>query len=293
MKLNRSLSSSIIALLIITILISACAGATSAEVKPPAVQAVPTTAPAKPTNAPKPTEAPKPTDMPKPAFDLNAKVTDFVANLPDNFLGMKNTDALKALQSDPKPFLIDLREPKEITQTIESAVNIPVRSLLKNLDKLPAKDQAILVYCGIGHRGGIAVTLLQMLGYTNAKAIFGGLNSWKAAGLPIVDSAPIEPKASGAKVEVDQDLLAALDAWLGTMPDDFWGMPPTSASKTMATDPKPFVIDVREPQELKDSGYIDGSVNIPLRELFKDMGKLPTDKTAAIITYCAIGQRGS
>ncbi len=127
---------------------------------------------------------------------------------------MKNTDALKALQGDPKPFLIDLREPKEITQTIESAVNIPVRSLLKNLNKLPAKDAPILLYCGVGHRGGVASTLLQMLGYKNAKSINGGFNGWRAVSLPIVDGSPAEPTASGVTVDVDKDLFAALDAWL-------------------------------------------------------------------------------
>jgi rhodanese-related sulfurtransferase len=229
----------------------------------------------------------------KPAFDLNAKVTDFVTNLPDGYFGMKNTDALKALQADPKPFLIDLREAKEITQTIEGAVNIPVRSLLKNLDKLPAKDAPILLYCGVGHRGGIASTLLQMLGYKNAKSISGGFNGWKAASLPIVDGGPVEPKASGVTVDVDKDLFAALDAWLATMPDDFWGMPPTSVAKAMAGDPKPFLIDVRTPEEIKDAGTIEGSVNIPIRDLAKSLDKLPADKAAPIITYCAVGQRGA
>ena len=38
----------------------------------------------------------------------------------------------------------------------------------RNLDKLPAKDQPIIVLCAVGHRGGIAMTVLQLLGYTAA-----------------------------------------------------------------------------------------------------------------------------
>ncbi len=280
MKPRQKLTSLLIGLLIIASLIGACT---------PAIAA---TQPAAPVKV-EATKAAEPAVASKPAFDLNAKVTDFVTNLPDGYFGIKNTDALKALQSDPKPFVIDLREPKEITQTIESAVNIPVRSLLKNLDKLPAKDAPILVYCGVGHRGGIASTLLQMLGYKNAKSISGGFNGWKAASLPIVDSAPVEPKASGVTVDVDKDLFAALDAWLATMPDDFWGMPATSLAKAMAGDAKPFVIDVRTPEEIKEAGYIDGSVNIPMRDLAKNLDKLPADKNAPIVTYCAVGQRGA
>jgi rhodanese-related sulfurtransferase len=32
--------------------------------------------------------------------------------------------------------------------------------LTQNLSKLPAKDQPIVVYCGVGHRGGIAMMAL-------------------------------------------------------------------------------------------------------------------------------------
>ena len=38
---------------------------------------------------------------------------------------------------------------------IAGAVNIPVRDVLNNLDKLPAKDQPIVIYCASGHRGGM------------------------------------------------------------------------------------------------------------------------------------------
>ena len=280
MKTHRRLNSLLIGLLIIASLIGACSPVNAG------------TAPSAPPAQIQPTKAPESAAASTPAFDLNAKVNDFLTSLPDGYFGIKNTDALKALQTDPKPFLIDLREPKEITQTIESAVNIPVRSLLKNLDKLPAKDQAILLYCGSGHRSSIASALLGELGYTNAKSVSGGFGGWKSANLPVVDGSPVAPKASGATVDVNKDLLAALDTWVSSMPDDFWAISPTSTSKAMASDAKPFVIDVRTPQEIKDAGYIDGSVNIPIRDLAKNLDKLPADKNAPIIAYCAVGQRG-
>ena len=100
------------------------------------------------------------------------------------------------------------------------------------------------------------------------------------------------PQASGAKVEVDEALLAALNTWLTSMPDDFWAISATNAGKALSGDPKPFVLDVRNPSELLAAGYVEGSVNIPLRELAKNLDKLPADKNAPIITYCAVGQRG-
>ena len=53
------------------------------------------------------------------------------------------------------------------------------------------------------------------------------------------------------------------------------------------------MIDVRTAQEIKDAGYIEGSINIPMRDLFVDMTKLPADKATPIVVYCAVGQRGS
>jgi rhodanese-related sulfurtransferase len=234
-----------------------------------------------------------PAQQPQATLDLNKVVEQYVANLPNGFGGIKPTDALKALQSDPKPFVIDVRETKEITQTIQSAVGIPLRTLTQNLDKLPAKDQAILIYCSAGHRGALAMMTLQLLGYTNVKSILGGLNSWRAAGLPLVDGAAAAPQLIGQAPQVDADLLAALDKYLTSIPDGFYGAAPTSVAKELAGDPKPVVIDVREASELTDAGYVDGSVNIPLRRLFADMSKLPQDKTTPIITYCAVGHRGA
>ncbi len=50
---------------------------------------------------------------------------------------------------------------------------------------------------------------------------------------------------------------------------------------------------MRTQQEITDAGYIDGSVNIPIRDLVKSLDKLPADKNAAVVTYCAVGQRGA
>ncbi|WP_105614595.1 FAD-dependent oxidoreductase [Vallitalea okinawensis] len=48
------------------------------------------------------------------------------------------------------------------------------------------------------------------------------------------------------------------------------------------------VLDVREPIE-RDMGFIDGSINIPLNDLRKQLNQLPKDKT--IVVYCAVGIR--
>ena len=146
-----------------------------------------------------------------PTLDLPKVLDTYLTTLPDGFSGIK-PDVLNEQLAAAAPFLVDVREPKELTDNgyIEGAVNIPIRTLTQNLDKLPAKDAAIVVYCAVGHRGALAMEALQLLGYTNVKSLSGGFNAWKAANLPVA-TAEIAAPMAGAAPDVDKELLAALD----------------------------------------------------------------------------------
>ena len=52
----------------------------------------------------------------------------------------------------------------------------------------------------------------------------------------------------------------------------------------------PFLLDVREPQELPD-GAIAGSVNIPMDDVESRLGELPTDRD--IVVICHLGARAA
>ncbi len=268
----------LIALLLVVAITGACAPAP--VVAPPAAPVV------------APTTAPMPTAAPAAAFDIKSALDKYITNLPDGF-GTISPAALKDQIAAAKPFLLDVRETSEVTTNgyIDGSVNIPIRTLAKNLDKLPAKDQPIVTYCAIGHRGALAMETLQLLGYTNVKSIAGGFNAWKAANMAVVTGAPAAPTA-GKAPDVNKDTLAALDKYLTNLPDGFGTIAPAALKDQLAA-AKPFLLDVRETSEVTANGYIEGGVNIPIRNLFKDLAKLPTDKSASIVTYCAIGHRGA
>ena len=110
--------------------------------------------------------------------DAQALFTTLVAELPaDKGYGTIKPAALNEELADKAPFLLDVREAAEVEKDgyIEGAVNIPVRDVLNNLDKLPGLDEAIVIYCGSGHRGGMMLSALKMLGYTNVRNLGGGL----------------------------------------------------------------------------------------------------------------------
>lgn len=112
------------------------------------------------------------------------EVGNFLTALPTDFYGVQPA-AAKAQIDAIKPFILDVREPNEYKEGfIAGAVNIPIRDLPAKIASLP-KDKPILVYCGIGHRGAMAVVFLRGQGY-NVKSIMGGYKGWVGANLPVV-----------------------------------------------------------------------------------------------------------
>jgi rhodanese-related sulfurtransferase len=84
-------------------------------------------------------------------------------------------------------FLLDVREPQEFANGhIQGAVNIPVRTLGQNLDKLPPKDGFIVAICAVGTRGTQAMMALSLLGWTNVKNMNLGMTEWTRQNFPVV-----------------------------------------------------------------------------------------------------------
>jgi rhodanese-related sulfurtransferase len=219
--------------------------------------------------------------------------TDFLTNMPADFYTIKGDVLNGQITAGSSPFIIDVREPAEIEKNgyIKGAVNIPVRSLLQNLDKLPALDKPIVVYCAIGHRGAMAMASLRLLGY-DARSLGGGFNGWIKANLPVEQGKPSEPVA-GSSVTVDPLRLNGLNNYLTNLPDNFDGITDTDVLAALGSATPPTIIDVRTPDEVKTSGYIKGSIFIPINELLVDITKLPADKAAQIVTVCSAGHRGA
>jgi rhodanese-related sulfurtransferase len=281
MKTRKSLLTVLSVLLIAAFVIAGCAPKAAPTAAPMATEAPTEVVTEAPTAAP--TEAP---------FDIQPVLVEYLKAIPDGF-GTIAPAALKDQMAAAPVFLLDVREEKEVTDNgfIEGAVNIPIRTVMKNLDKLPALDQPIVVYCGSGHRSAIVMTALQLLGYKNVKSLAGGLKAWVGAELPVLKEGMAAPVA-GTKPVVDENVLAALDTFLSNIPDGFLGIAPAALNDQIAA-AKPVLIDVREPKELTDNGYIADSVNIPLRTLLDDMSKLPADKTTPIVVYCGSGHRSA
>jgi len=91
-------------------------------------------------------------------------------------------------QNNPDFVIIDVRTLEEfVGEHIENATNIDFypeafRDMLNTLDK----NKTYLIYCKVGGRSGSALDIMAELNFKEAYNILGGINQWKAEGLPTV-----------------------------------------------------------------------------------------------------------
>jgi len=81
--------------------------------------------------------------------------------------------------------ILDVRtQPETIRdRKIANSQLIPLQVLGSQLDKIDT-SKPILVYCHTGNRSAVASNILRGQGF-NAINVLGGINAWKANGLPV------------------------------------------------------------------------------------------------------------
>lgn len=221
--------------------------------------------------------------------DIKAVVGDYLTNMPDGFNAVKDVDALKALMSSADPLIVDVREPSEYAEGhIAGAVNIPLRTIAQNLDKIPA-DRPVVVMCASGLRASYATTALQVLGFSNARVFYPSYKGWTAANEPVTTEATEAAVVASPKA-VDPTVQAEVDTFLTNLPDGYFVIGKAETLKEMIDAGNVTVVDIREPSEFAD-GHIPGAINIPFRSLPASLGQIPTDQPAVI--SCASGLRAA
>lgn len=86
-----------------------------------------------------------------------------------------------------------------------------------------------------------------------------------------------------------QENAAAWEAaakYLEALPQGFNGIAGDALKAKLDSGETVFLLDVREPGEFA-AGRIEGSVNVPVRDVPKSLSKLPQDKAAQIVVICA------
>ena len=81
--------------------------------------------------------------------------------------------------------VLDVRDQYEWDEKrIPGAIHQFVGDLEDGLPQIP-KDSELIVHCSVGHRSGVAVSILKQQGYTRLYNMLGGITAWEAIGFPI------------------------------------------------------------------------------------------------------------
>jgi rhodanese-related sulfurtransferase len=119
---------------------------------------------------------------------LEQPIDAFLSQLPADFDTVPGKTLQAKLNAGENILVLDVREAEEFKAGhIEDAVNIPIRSLMKNVSQLPKdKGAPVVVVCKSGIRAAYGTMALKLLGYTNVKDLQGGMLAWEKDALPVV-----------------------------------------------------------------------------------------------------------
>jgi rhodanese-related sulfurtransferase len=219
------------------------------------------------------------------AFDVAAAVDEYLSAIPEGFLAIGDIQVFKDGVAASDALVIDVRETSEYAEGhIPGAVNIPIRTVTQNLDKIPT-DRQVYIYCASGFRAAQTLSALGMLGYDNVLSYKPGWMGWTEAGEE-VSTEEAMAEVVGAP-EVAPEMLAAVDGYMSTIPEGF-NSAGDAAKFLEAAGAGAFVVDVRTADEYA-VGHIEGATNVDIRSLAKEIDMIPAD--ASTLAYCGSGHR--
>jgi hydroxyacylglutathione hydrolase len=92
--------------------------------------------------------------------------------------GTIDTEGLRSRLRKDEVLVLDVRKPDEWEEgTLEDAQQVFVGHLQSRLDELP-RDRPLVTMCSVGHRAGIAASLLKREGFEQVHNYLGGYTAW-------------------------------------------------------------------------------------------------------------------
>ncbi len=110
--------------------------------------------------------------------------------------GISAAEVQQRMEQEPNALLVDVRDAADIPSTglATGGLNIslgmlPVRADLELPEdwrepRLQDRSLPVIIACQLGPNGAIGVKILKDMGFTNVSYLEGGMEAWKAAGLP-------------------------------------------------------------------------------------------------------------
>ncbi|MCO4763378.1 MAG: hypothetical protein KC502_17810 [Myxococcales bacterium] len=172
---------------------------------------------------------------------------------------------------------IDVREPHELNGPLGAAAgaqNVPLVQLLSQQETLdPA--QPLMLICRSGRRSALAASTLRRSGWTDVVSVEGGMLAWN---LEVLGNGHIEETERIANTSRLQEATYRTN-----------GIAEVSARWVSENVGHFRLIDVRQPAELQQTGYVPQAENVPLGQLMQTAATWPREQPLVIM--CASGGR--
>ncbi|WFU41660.1 rhodanese-like domain-containing protein [Bradyrhizobium sp. CB82] len=182
-------------------------------------------------------------------------------------------DVRRALLLREEIALLDLRHEAAFAtgHPLFAANMAEARIAIEAETRLPRKDAGIVLYDDGEGLVGLGAERLRALGYSNIRALDGGLKAWRAAGYEVFEDVNSYAKAFGELVEARRH-TPSLSA--------------DEVARLIADKANVAILDVRRFDEYATMN-IPGSVSVPGAELVLRAGRAAPDPDTTIIVNCA------
>jgi rhodanese-related sulfurtransferase len=110
------------------------------------------------------------------------------SSVSENITTREAFNLIQANKDNPDFVILDVRTPREFSaERLENAINLNYESATfrNDLEKLD-RNKIYLIYCRSGRRSGSALEIMKGLNFTEVYNMLGGINGWKAEGLPTI-----------------------------------------------------------------------------------------------------------
>ena len=199
------------------------------------------------------------------------------------------------------------------TGHVPGAINIPWKEIAADSSlALLDKGTDVIAYCYTGHTGGVAATILTVLGYNTSNMKYG-MMGW-TDDPDVLNTTPFDCDPPNYDTETTSNdpsadnLLPAISTG-GTNAEDIAqsqaqaylssGRAPTISADEVknivddATQSTLYTIVSARSAEHYATGHVQGAINIPWKDIAKveNLAKIPTDKK--VIVYCYTGHTGA
>lgn len=123
-------------------------------------------------------------------------LSDFVKEARSRIQEVRADDLDEMIENHDDLLIVDVREPQEYAAGhIPGALHVP-RGLLEvaadtqskgRVETLAgAQNRTIVTYCQSGGRSAMAADTLKQMGFEKTYSLAGGIETWKAGGMPVV-----------------------------------------------------------------------------------------------------------